>query len=72
MFGMNIQQEGIEIIGDQDAYVHHTHIWRRALELLHDAHCGPTKMDEQPEPTEDHLVGRYVFIEAPIWGRCKV
>jgi hypothetical protein len=72
MFGMNIKQEGIEVKGDEDAYVNYTHIWRRALELLHDAQCGPMKMDEQPDATEDHLVGRYVFIEAPIWGRCKV
>lgn len=21
---------------------------------------------------EDHIVGRYVYIEAPIWGRCKI
>ena len=69
---MNIKQEGIKVIGDEDAYANYTHIWRRALELLHDAQCGPMKMDEQPDPTEDHLVGRYVLIEAPVWGRCKV
>lgn len=72
MFGMNIKQEGIEIIGDQLAFNKYTHFWRRALEVLHDAHCGPMKADEQPETDEDFIIGRYVYVTAPIWGRCKV
>lgn len=72
MFGMNIKQEGIEVQGDQTEFAHWTHVWRRTLELLHDAYCGPTPEDEQPEPTEDHLVGRYVYITAPVWGKAKV
>ncbi|KAK5019851.1 hypothetical protein LTR60_000988, partial [Cryomyces antarcticus] len=36
MFGMNIKQEGIEVQGDQTAFAHWTHVWRRVLELLHD------------------------------------
>jgi pimeloyl-ACP methyl ester carboxylesterase len=73
MFGMNIKQKGIEIIGDEEAYNKFTHFWRRALELLHDAHCGgPMKEDFQPETDEDFIVGRYVYITAPVWGRCKV
>jgi pimeloyl-ACP methyl ester carboxylesterase len=50
---------------------HWTHVWRRVLELAHDAHCGPMKEDEQPEPDKDHLTGRYVYLDAPVWGRCK-
>lgn len=72
MFGMNIKQKGIEILGDQLAFNKYTHFWRRALEILHDAHCGPMPEDKQPEVDEDHIVGRYVYITAPIWGRCKV
>lgn len=72
MFGMNIKQEGIEVQGDQTAFAHWTHVWRRTLELLHDAYCGPTPEDEQPEPDEDHLTGRYVYITAPVWGKAKV
>jgi hypothetical protein len=71
MFGMNIKQEGIEVQGDQTAMAQWTHVWRRVLELAHDAHCGPIQEDEQPEPTEDHLTGHYVYLEAPIWGRVK-
>jgi pimeloyl-ACP methyl ester carboxylesterase len=72
MFGMNIKQKGIEVQGDQTAYAHWTHVWRRVLELAHDAQCGPMPMDEQEEPEEDHIVGRYLYLEAPVWGRSKV
>jgi hypothetical protein len=33
LFGMNIKQKGVEILGDQLAYNKYTHFWRRALEL---------------------------------------
>ncbi|KAI9710142.1 MAG: hypothetical protein M1820_002944 [Bogoriella megaspora] len=72
MFGMNIKQRGIDVEGDVTAFAHWTHVWRRVLELLHEAYNGPMQLDDYEEPTEDHLVGRYVFISAPIWGRCKV
>lgn len=72
MFGMNIKQQGIEVQGDQTEFAHWTHVWRRVLELAHHAHCGPYPEDEQAQPDEDHLVGRYVYLTAPIWGRCKV
>lgn len=71
MFGMNIKQEGIEVKGDQTAMAQWTHVWRRVLEIVHDAHCGPIKEDEQAEPTEDHLTGKYVYLDAPVWGRVK-
>ena len=72
MFGMNIKQKGIEVHGDQTAFAHWTHVWRRVLELTHDAQCGPLKEEEQPEQERDYLTGRYVFLDAPIWGRSKV
>lgn len=72
MFGMNIKQEGIEIQGDQISFSQHTYIWRRVLEVLHDAYCGPMKVDEEPELDEDYIVGRYVYITIPTWGKCKV
>jgi hypothetical protein len=68
----NIKQKGIEVLGDQTAYAHWTHVWRRVLELAHDAQCGPMPMDEQEEAEEDHIVGRYVYLDAPVWGRSKV
>lgn len=72
MFGMNIKQKGIEVLGDQTAFAHWTHVWRRVLELAHEAQCGPLKEEEQPEQERDYLTGRYVFLDAPIWGRSKV
>jgi hypothetical protein len=49
MFGMNIKQEGISIEGDQLGFAQYTHVWRRVLELIHDAHSGVTPADEEPE-----------------------
>ncbi|KAJ4986193.1 hydrolase protein [Stagonosporopsis vannaccii] len=72
MFGMNIKQKGIEVLGDQTAFAHWTHVWRRVLELAHEAQCGPLKEEEQPEQERDYLTGRYVFLDAPVWGRSKV
>lgn len=72
MFGMNIKQEGISIEGDQTAFAHWTHVWRRVLEIIHDAHSGPTPAYEEPELDEDFIVGRYTYITAPLWGKCKV
>ncbi|RMZ03297.1 hypothetical protein D0860_06865 [Hortaea werneckii] len=72
MFGVNIKQEGIEIQGDQTAFAQWTHVWRRVLELLHDALVGPTPADEEPDVDIDHIVGRYVYITLPVWGKCKV
>ncbi|KAK4918027.1 hypothetical protein LTR49_014165 [Elasticomyces elasticus] len=72
MFGMNIKQEGIEVQGDQNAFAHWTHVWRRILEILHDAYAGPTPEDDEPEVDEDHIIGRYTYITSPVWGKCKV
>lgn len=72
MFGMNIKQEGISIEGDQTAFAHWTHVWRRVLEIVHDAHAGPTPAYEEPDEDEDFIVGRYTYITAPLWGKCKV
>lgn len=72
MFGMNIKQKGIEVLGDQTGFAHWTHVWRRVLELAHDAHCGPMKEDPQEDPQYDYLTGKYVYLQAPVWGRSKV
>ncbi|KAK5239870.1 hypothetical protein LTR16_011416, partial [Cryomyces antarcticus] len=58
--------------GDQTAFAHWTHVWRRVLELLHDAHCGATPADEEPQLDDDAIVGRYIYVSVPLWGRCKI
>lgn len=69
---MNIKQERVEIAGDQAAFIRWTHVWRRILELLHDAYAGPTPTNDEPELGVDYIVGRYFYINSPGWGRCKV
>lgn len=72
MFGMNIKQKGVEVDGDELAFAQFAHIWRRTLELLHAAYNGPQKTEEQPEEEEDYITGKYIYITAPVWGKCKV
>lgn len=69
---MNIKQQGIEVLGQQQSFAHYTHIWRRTLELLRDAYCGPMAEEEQEDLEADHIVGRYTYVTAPLWGKCKV
>ncbi|KAJ4304677.1 hypothetical protein N0V90_000204 [Kalmusia sp. IMI 367209] len=72
MYGNNIKQQSIQVQGDQTAFAQWTHVWRRVLELAHDAHCGPIQEDTQTELERDFLTGRYVFLDAPVWGRTKI
>ncbi|KAL2002162.1 hypothetical protein VTN02DRAFT_517 [Thermoascus thermophilus] len=72
MLGMNIKHDGVRVLGDEQAFAVYTHLWRRALELLHEAYCGPQQIPDEPQPDEDRIVGRYVYVTAPLWGRCKV
>jgi len=69
---MNIKQEGIEVQGDHYQFSRWTHVWRRVLEILHDALVGETPADNEELPDEDHIVGRYVYTNSPGYGRAKV
>ena len=64
--------QGIEVLGSNEAFAHWTHVWRRVLELLRDAYCGPMQEEPDDDPDEDHIVGRYIYVTAPVWGKCKV
>ena len=70
--GMNIKQEGVGIQGDQVKFAQYGHLATRLLELLRDGLHGPMKEDTQPELDHDDIVGRYVYVNPPVWGRTKV
>lgn len=73
LFRMNSKQEGVDaVLGSQEDFARYAHVWRRTLELLHDAYCGPLREEGQDELEEDSVDGRYVYIEAPLWEKCKV
>lgn len=70
---MNNRQKGIEVSGDMDAFAHWAPVWRRSLELLHNAYAGPYLEDDQEEFDEDVIEGRYVVLkDLPLWGRSKI
>lgn len=70
--GMNIKQEGVGIQGDEVKFAQYGHLATRLLELLRDGLHGPIKEDTQPEMDHDDIVGRYVYVNPPVWGRTKV
>lgn len=71
--GMNIVQDGAGVLGSREKYSQYAHLTTHLLSLIREGLHGPTVLDKsQPETDEDHLVGRYVYISAPVWGRSKV
>jgi len=69
---MNIKQEGVGIQGDQVKFAQYGHLATRLLELLRDGLHGPMEEYSQAEIDEDHIVGRYCFVNPPVWGRTKL
>jgi len=70
--GMNIKQEGVGIQGDQTRFAQYGHLATRLLELLREGLHGPIEEFEQDTYTEDHITGRYIWLEAAGWGRTKL
>lgn len=69
---MNIVQEGVGVQGNQVKFAQYGHLATRLLELLRDGLHGPMEEETQPEVDEDHIVGRYIYVNPPVWGRTKV
>ncbi|KAK6088101.1 hydrolase protein [Seiridium cupressi] len=70
--GMNIKQEGVGVHGDQVRFAQYGHLGTRLLEVLREGLHGPIKELEQDAPEEDHIVGKYIYLECPVWGRTKI
>ncbi|KAI3400724.1 hypothetical protein diail_1933 [Diaporthe ilicicola] len=70
--GMNIKQEGVGVVGDQTRFAQYGHLATRLLEVLREGLHGPIPEESQEEPSEDHIIGRYIYIDAPVWGRTKI
>lgn len=47
-------------------------IWRRILDLSREVFCGPIEEEGPSNLTTDNLVGRYVYVDLPHWGRTKL
>ncbi|KIV76930.1 hypothetical protein PV11_08779 [Exophiala sideris] len=70
--GMNIKQEGVGVHGNNTKFAQYGHLATRLLELLREGQNGPTKEDTNPETDEDHIIGRYIYVDTPVWGRTKI
>lgn len=55
--------------GDTLKFAQYAPVWRRTLELVHMSTVGEMDIEEDPEVcSEDHIVGRYVWLDLPSWG----
>lgn len=66
---------GVGVLGSSEDFARYAHVWRRSLELLHDAYCGPLLEDNDDndgDDDDDHITGRYITVTAPVWGKCKL
>ncbi|KAK8226673.1 Alpha/Beta hydrolase protein [Phyllosticta capitalensis] len=64
---------GVKVEGSEENFDRLSHIWRRVLELIREAHSGHTPTDPDPSDTEeDFITGEYKYITAPLWGRNKI
>jgi hypothetical protein len=73
LFSNDSQQQGVHTDGDQDAFISYAHVWRRVLELARTAHNDNKRTPLNADPPEStDIIGRYVWIDAPGWGRAKV
>ncbi|KAF2009419.1 alpha/beta-hydrolase [Aaosphaeria arxii CBS 175.79] len=73
MYGQNIHQEGVEVLGNHDLFLNLAAVWRRVLELSHDALCGPIPEEQIPAPSEtDHITGKYTYLNLATWGATKL
>lgn len=65
---MSIVQEGVGVQGNQVKFAQYGHLATRLLELLRDGLHGPMEEEAQPEMDEDHIAGRYIYVNPPVWG----
>ena len=72
MLRYNLSRDDVAVLGSQLDFARFAHIWRRALEILHDLYCGPTPLDTEAETDEDFVQGKYIFIRTSVWGRTKI
>lgn len=70
--GMNIKQEGVGVHGDQLKFAQYGHLATRLLELLREGLHGPIEETHQDMPEEDHITGKYIYLDCPGWGRTKI
>ncbi|KEF60479.1 uncharacterized protein A1O9_02040 [Exophiala aquamarina CBS 119918] len=66
--GMNIKQVWVGVNGNEVKFAQYGHLATRLLELLREGQNGPLKEDPQPEIDEDHISGKYKYIDCPVWG----
>lgn len=54
--------------GNQVKFAQYGHLATCLFELLRDGLHGPMEEEAQPEMDEDRIVGRYIYVNPPVWG----
>ncbi|GAB1198710.1 hypothetical protein APSETT444_008038 [Aspergillus pseudonomiae] len=68
----NTNQGGAEIRGDRTKYAQFAHLTTHLLEMIRRGIHGPLSQETQTVIDEDHITGKYVYINTPVWGKSKV
>ena len=66
------QNRGVSISGDVTAFGMYARIWRMTLDLVRDSVRGPLEEADIDEAGDDAVVGRYVWIDCPGWGKSRI
>jgi pimeloyl-ACP methyl ester carboxylesterase len=69
-------EKGVEILGDIVAFGRNARIWRLALDRIRNTiHGRQASVDGDSygdDEEDDSIVGRYIWVDSPRWGRSKV
>lgn len=76
MLRIHGKDQDVTISGDAVEFSRAARIWRIVLDKCRSALTGRAKSVEDSVPAaelaQDHLIGRYLHLELPVWGRCKI
>lgn len=69
-------ETGVGILGEVSLFGKCSRLWRLILDRLRDALMPESRVAvlgiPPKEVATDDLVGRYLWMEIPVWGRCKI
>ncbi|WPG99333.1 Hypothetical protein R9X50_00214700 [Acrodontium crateriforme] len=68
-WGIRHKSQQMIVLGEQIDFVNFAYVWRQ---IIREFEAGKTQVVDNPSDEEDWIVGRYVYITSPVWGRCKV
>ncbi|EEP77768.1 predicted protein [Uncinocarpus reesii 1704] len=67
---------GMQVLGDMPSFTRNARLWRISLDRIRDViHSKPPPTEYvvyEEEAEDDSIIGRYIWIDSPGWGKSKV